>query len=123
MGYLRMRQAVGEEHPFHCDHKLLREAPVAPKLTWVPCHLMQGQVSGRGLQRVGHLSSPADVTACVIHVGISQNTERCSSSSVSQPQILVISPGWPDLQGFYPWSQSLRQSGAAAPPSRSRISW
>ena len=57
---------------------------------------------------MGHLSSPADVTACVTHVGISQNTERCSSSSVSQPHTLVISPGWPDLQGLHLCSQSLR---------------
>ena len=63
------------------------------KLKWVPCHLMQGRGVREGPQRARHLSSPADVTACVTQVGISQNTERCSSSSVSQPQIRVISPG------------------------------
>ena len=44
-----------------------------------------------------HLSSPWDVTPAVIQVGISQNTERCMSSSDSQPQMRVISPGCPDL--------------------------
>ena len=63
------------------------------KVEWVPRHRMQGRGVREGLQRAGHLSLPADVTACVTQVGISQNTERCSSSSVSQPQIRVISPG------------------------------
>ena len=51
--------------------------------------------------QAAHLSSPAAEMPWVIHVGISQRTDLCMSSSEEQPHILVNSPGCPDLHVWH----------------------